>query len=194
MNNWTYIRVITTTLNDQNHILENCIGSVIYFFILTQVPFVYMERAGFMTCTAANHQGAIKETHPVWCIWHTYLETLHECRSRHRIGWIIQDFRETHVSRSLTLRLETKMPWRQTPSRKKKAIVFTNVMTSAYQDQLNAGFSKVCEIFQVKSLKYVWEFHTTVCYCGEFPRTETWRWTKRTVIGCLTCRWAGLGQ
>ncbi len=31
------------------------------FFILTQVPFVYMERAGFMTCTAANHQGAIKE-------------------------------------------------------------------------------------------------------------------------------------
>ncbi len=61
MNNWTYIRVITTTLNDQNHILENCIGSVIYFYILTQVPFVYMERAGFMTCTAASHQGAIKE-------------------------------------------------------------------------------------------------------------------------------------
>ncbi len=67
--------MITNTLNDQNHILENCIGSVIYFFILTQVPFVYMERAGFMTCTAANHQGAIKEpaaslftrceTHPV---------------------------------------------------------------------------------------------------------------------------------
>ncbi len=53
--------MITTTLNDQNHILENCIGSVIIFFILTQVPFVYMERAGFMTCTAANHQGAIKE-------------------------------------------------------------------------------------------------------------------------------------
>ncbi len=59
MNNWTYIRVITTTLNDQTHILENCIGSVIYFFILTQVSFVYMER--FMTCTAANHHGAIKE-------------------------------------------------------------------------------------------------------------------------------------
>ncbi len=70
--------MITTTLNDQNHILENCIGSVIYFFILTHVPFVYMERAGFMTCTAANHQGAIKEpaaslfrrceTHPVQTI------------------------------------------------------------------------------------------------------------------------------
>ncbi len=49
-----------TTLNDQNHISENCIGSVIYFFIFDLfwlVPFVYMERAGFMTCTAASHQG-----------------------------------------------------------------------------------------------------------------------------------------
>ncbi len=59
----------------KNHISENCIGSVIHFFILTEVPFVYMERAGFMTCTIASHQGAIKEpvasllrgseTHPV---------------------------------------------------------------------------------------------------------------------------------
>ncbi len=61
MNNWTYISVITTTLNDQNNISQNCIGSVIFFCFLTEVPFVYMERAGFMTCTAANHQGAIKE-------------------------------------------------------------------------------------------------------------------------------------
>ncbi len=47
------------------------------------------------------------------------------------------------------------------PSWKKKAVVFTNVTTSAYQDQLNAGFSKVCEIFKVcgiESLKYVREF------------------------------------
>ncbi len=36
------------------------------------------------------------------------------------------------MSRSLTFRLETKMPWRQTPSRKKKAVVFTNVTVSAY--------------------------------------------------------------
>ncbi len=42
MNNLKYISVITT-LNDQNHISENCIGSVIYFFILTEVPFVYLE-------------------------------------------------------------------------------------------------------------------------------------------------------
>ncbi len=62
------------------------------------------------------------------------------------------------MSRSLTFRLETKMPWCQTPSRKKKAIVFTNVTTNTYQDQLHAGFSKVCEIFKVcgiESLKYV---------------------------------------
>ncbi len=34
----------------------------------------------------------------------------------------------------------------------------------------NAGFSKVCEIFKVcgiESLKYVWVFHTPVCYCGD---------------------------
>ncbi len=62
------------------------------------------------------------------------------------------------MSRSLTFHLETKMPSRQTSSRKKKAVVFTNVTMSAYQDQLNAGFSKVCEIFKVRSiesLKYV---------------------------------------
>ncbi len=83
------------------------------------------------------------------------------------------------------------MPWHQTPSRKKKAVVFTNVTTNAYQDQLHAGFSKVCEIFKVcgiESLKYVREFYTPVCYCGDISKHQTWRWTKRTVIGCLTCR------
>ncbi len=114
----------------------------------------------------------------VWCIWYTYLETLQQCRSHRRIGWIIQDFRETCVSRSLTFRLETKMPWRQTLSWKKKAVVFTTVTTSAYQDQLNAGFSKVCEIFKVcgiEALKYIQEFHTPVWFCGDIstPRNVT---------------------
>ncbi len=42
-----------------------------FLFSFTQVPFVCMESAGFMTCTAASHQGATKEpasllkTHPV---------------------------------------------------------------------------------------------------------------------------------
>ncbi len=56
------------------------------------------------------------------------------------------------------------------PLTKEKAIVFTNVTTSAYQDQLHAGFSKVCEIFKVRgieSLKYVREYYTPVCYCGD---------------------------
>ncbi len=105
-----------------------------------------------------------------WCIWYTYLETLQKCRSRRRIGWIIRDFWETCVSRSLTFCLKKKMQWRQTPSWKKKVIVFTNVTANAYQRQLNAGFSKVCEIFKgrgMESLKYIREFHTPVCYCGD---------------------------
>ncbi len=82
------------------------------------------------------------------------------------------------MSRSLTFCLETKMTWRQTPSRKKKAVVFTTVTTSDYQDQINAGFSKVCEIFKVRgieSLKYIREFNTPVCYCGDIstPRNVT---------------------
>ncbi len=62
------------------------------------------------------------------------------------------------------------MPWCQTPLRKKKAVVFTNATVNPYQGQLNAGFSKVCEIFKVRdieSLKYIREFHTPVCYCGD---------------------------
>ncbi len=77
------------------------------------------------------------------------------------------------MSRSLTFCLETKMPWRQTPSRKKKAVVFTNVTTNTYQDKLNAGFSKICEIFKVRgieSLKYIREFYTVIV--ATFPRPE----------------------
>ncbi len=66
----------------------------------------------------------------VWCMWHTKVETLQECRSRRWIGWILQDFQETHVLHSLMFRLETKMRWCHTPSRKKKAVVFTTVTTS----------------------------------------------------------------
>ncbi len=82
------------------------------------------------------------------------------------------------MSRSLTFRLETKMPWHQTPSRKKRAVVFTTVTTNVYQDQINAGFSKVCEIFKVRgieSLKYIREFHSSrvSVIVATFPRPET---------------------
>ncbi len=53
------------------------------------------------------------------------------------------------------------------PRKRKKAVMFTNVMANAYQGRSNAGFSKVCEIFKfcvIESLKYI---HTPVCYCGE---------------------------
>ncbi len=46
----------------------------------------------------------------------------------------------------------------------------TNVTPNAYQSRLNAEFPKVCEIFEVcaiESLKYIREFHTPVCYCGD---------------------------
>ncbi len=128
----------------------------------------------------------------VWCTWYTYLETLQECRSCCRIVWI---FRRRVVCSS-SFRLETKMPWRQTPSRKKKAAVFTTV-TSACQDQLNAGFSK-CEIFKVhsiESLKYVREFYTVTVesvIVETFPCPELWCCTKQNVIGCLTCRSNGV--
>ncbi len=49
------------------------------------------------------------------------METLQEFQSRHRIGLIIQDFRETCVLHSLRFRLETKMPWRQTPLMKEES-------------------------------------------------------------------------
>ncbi len=50
------------------------------------------------------------------------------------------------------------MPWCQTPSRMKKAAVFTNVTANAYQSRLKAGFPKLCEIVKVctkESLKYI---------------------------------------
>ncbi len=46
----------------------------------------------------------------------------------------------------------------------KEVVVFTNVTANGYQGQLNARFSKVCEIFKVRgieSFKSILEFHTT---------------------------------
>ncbi len=64
-----------------------------------------------------------------------------------------------------------------TPSRKKNAVVFTNVTPNAYQSQLNTGFPKVCEILKVytiESLKYTREFHThRSVIVPTFPRPET---------------------
>ncbi len=69
------------------------------------------------------------------------------------------------------------MPWCQTPSRKKKAVVFTTVTTSAYQGSRH-------RIFKIRPRV----LHTETVIVATFPCTEMWSWMKRTVIGCLTCR------
>ncbi len=56
------------------------------------------------------------------------------------------------MSRSLMFRLETKMPWHQTLSRNKKAVVFRNVRRTLIRVRLNAGDLKVCEIFDVRGI------------------------------------------
>ncbi len=52
-----------------------------FYFILTEVPFVYMERAGFMTCTAASHQGRSKslQLHFSGRVRHTRICEHHHC-------------------------------------------------------------------------------------------------------------------
>ncbi len=104
------------------------------------------------------------------------------------------------VSRSLTFLLETKMQWRQTPSQKKKAVMFTTD-ESTYQGQLNAGFSKVCEIFKVcgiKSLKYVRVLHTGLLLWWHFhtPKRDVEQNELWLVVGhvCQMASWVGLGQ
>ncbi len=133
---------------------------------------------------------------------YTYLETLQECWSRRRIGWIIQDFWETFVSRFLMFLLETKRPWRQTPPRKKKAVSVYKCEANAYQSQLKAGFSEVCEKCKVCGiifLNYIREFHTRVLllwwhfHAQKRDAEQNELWLVVWHVG-QTASWAGLGQ
>ncbi len=57
---------------------------------------------------------------------------------------------------------------------------------NGYQGRLNAGFSKVCEIFKVcgiESLKYIREFHTPVCYCGDISTL------RNVMLNEMNCDW-----
>ncbi len=68
------------------------------------------------------------------------------------------------------------------------------VYNSACQDQLNAGFSKVCEKCKVRgieSLKYVREFYTPVCFCGDIftPQNMMQHKTKRDWLLYLSVIW-----
>ncbi len=104
----------------------------------------------------------------VWCIWQIKLETLQEFRSHHWIGWMcVMSFND--------------LPGSQTK-------VFTTVTMSTYQDQLNAGFSKVfeiCKLCGIDSLIYNQEFYTLLSVIvGTFPHG-----TKLNAIGCFTCQY-----
>ncbi len=94
------------------------------------------------------------------------------------------------------------MSWCQTPSWKKKAVVFTTVTMSAYQDQLNAGVSKVWEkmsslqhrIFQIcqrvlhTGLLLWWHFHA---HKHDAAQNETW---LVALPVSHMASWLGLGQ
>ncbi len=130
----------------------------------------------------------------VWCIWYTYLKTLQECRSRRRIGWIGDVCVAFFIVPSRNKDVVAL-------KRKKKAVVFTNVTTSTYQDQLNAGFSKVCEIFKVQYI--IFKIHPKVSHeilllwrhfhepKHDAERNELWLVVRHV---SHTASWAGLGQ
>ncbi len=122
--------------------------------------------------------------------------------SKSSSDWLIKpDLRETWVSHSFSVRQETNMPWRQTPSQKKKAVVFTNVTTNAYQGQLNAGYSKVCEIFKVRGIVFKIrprDLHTGLLLWRHFhapKRDAEWNelWLVVWHVGQMAS-WVGLGQ
>ncbi len=80
------------------------------------------------------------------------------------------------------------------PLTKKKAVVFTTVTINAYQDQINAGFSKVCEIFKVRgieSIKYIREFHTPVLllWRHSMPRNVTLNETNCDWLFDMSVKW-----
>ncbi len=51
---------------------------------------------------------------------------------------------------------------------KTKAIVFTTVTISTYQDQLNTGLCEILKIRGIESLKYVRVLHTGLLLWGHF--------------------------
>ncbi len=60
--------------------------------------------------------------------------------------------------------------------------------------RINAGFSKVCEIFKVRgieSLKYIREFYTPVCYCGDIstPQNVTLNKTNCDWLFDMLVKW-----
>lgn len=63
-------------------------------------------------------------------------------------GWILQDFQQMCVSR---VHLETKPSWCSTSLWKKEDVMLTAVTVSTYEDQRNAGFSKLSQVHGINS-------------------------------------------
>ncbi len=152
------------------------------------VLFCYCYNIPVLLKTSLSLRRAHGPLAKVWCIWHTYLETLQQCQSRRRIGWIIQDFRETCVLEHSAWKKDAVAP---NPLTKEESRGVYKCDMNAYQGQLKAGFSKVCEIFKVRgieSLKYIREFHA--------PKRDA-KWNELWLVVCYvsqTASWAGLGQ
>ncbi len=90
----------------------------------------------------------------VWCIWHTKVETLQEFWSHRQIGWIIQDFWETCVAffNVLPRNKDSVVPKSLT---KEESLRVYNCDGECLSGQINAGFSKVCEIFKVCGIESI---------------------------------------
>ncbi len=89
---------------------------------------------------------------------------------------MIQDFREKCVSRSLTHAWKQKFHRVKLPREKRKPSCLQMWWRTLIERRLNAGFSKVCEIFKVcaiESLKYIREFHTHLLLWRHFHAPET---------------------
>ncbi len=101
----------------------------------------------------------------------------------------------TCVSRSLTFCLEKKMSWCQTPLTKEESRRVYNC-----DDERLSGSTKpwiLKSMWNISSSRHrIFKIHLSFTHrsvtVATFPHPETWRWTKRTVIGCLTCRSNGL--
>ncbi len=117
----------------------------------------------------------------VWCIWYTYLETLQECRSRRRIGWIIQEFWEMS---DVCVAFFNVPPWNKdtvvpNPLTKEESCRVYNCDDERLPGSTKRWiFKSMWNIFKVcgiESLKYIREFYTPVYYCSNIssPRNVT---------------------
>ncbi len=105
----------------------------------------------------------------VWCIWQTKLETLQVSKSS--LDWL----NYTGFPGDVCVAFFNVLPGNKgavmpNSLKKKKAVVFTTVTTRAYQDQLNTGFSKVCEICEVCGIESSKSFTHQFVIVATLPR------------------------